>query len=78
MRQSTNATNDESINNVMRTVSNETKSQFKEKESAIIKTRNSKKNKNLRDARRIQVKDRTIVPTNRDWFKNEYKDSYDV
>ena len=84
MKKLEHATNDESVNNVVSTVSNENKRQFKKKQSTTIKTRNSKKNKNLRDSRRIQVKEevkiehRTVVPTNRDWLKNECKHSHDV
>ena len=75
-------TYDQIINNFISTVSNETKRQLKKKEIATIKTRNSKKN--LRDAIRDQAKeevkeeDRDVMPANRDRFKNEHRESYDV
>ena len=68
--------NDESINNIISAVRNKTKWRFNNNESATIKIRNSKKNKDLRDARKIQTKeevkeeDHTIVPADRERFKN--------
>ena len=68
----------------MSTVRNKIKRKLKKKESINIKTRNSKKSKDLRDTRRTQSKeevkeeDHAIVPTNKEILKSDFKYSCDT
>ena len=51
-----NTANDHNINNVARNVAKETKRHFKKEESATLKNRKSQTKKELREAKRLEVK----------------------